>query len=1207
MRFQGLARAQTELRRRISAACREDEPSAVRRLIAEARMAPEQVRAAQGLARRLVAEVRAERAGATGVDALMQEFSLSSQEGIALMCLAEALLRIPDTETQDRLIRDKISRGDWRAHLGHSPSLFVNAAAWGLLITGRLVATSSEAGLGAALSRLIARGGEPVIRTGVDLAMRLLGRQFVTGETIEAALQSSRAREARGYRFSYDMLGEAAMTAADAERYLRAYEGAINAIGAASGGRGIYRGPGISVKLSALHPRYCRAQHGRVVGELLPRLRRLALLAREHNIGLNIDAEEADRLELSLDLVEALAQDPALAGWNGVGVVVQAYQKRCPLVIDWLVDLARRTRHRLMVRLVKGAYWDSEIKRAQVDGQAGYPVYTRKVYTDVAYLACARRLLAAPDAIFPQFATHNAMTLATVHTLAGDLDYEFQCLHGMGETLYDRVVGKGRLGRACRVYAPVGTHETLLAYLVRRLLENGANSSFVNRLVDPAVTIDELVADPIAAAERLGGVPHMAIPLPRDLYAEARRNSAGVDLASELDLAGLEAGLGDTARRAWSAAPLLSDGRAPAGPGTPVRNPADHADIVGTMHEATPEDIGAALAAAEAAAAGWAATPVAERAACLERAADLLEREMTTLMGLAVREAGKSLPNAVAEVREAVDFCRYYAACVRAELRNEVHRPLGPVLCISPWNFPLAIFTGEVAAALAAGNPVLAKPAEQTPLIAAEAVRLLHRAGVPSEALQLLPGRGETVGAALVADPRIRGVIFTGSTEVAQIINRALAERGGDIPLIAETGGQNAMIVDSTALTEQVAADVLTSAFDSAGQRCSALRVLWLQDDIADRTLAMLKGAMDELTVGDPAQLSTDIGPVIDAGAQAGLLAHVERMRGRARSCHQARLPDGAPGTFVAPTLLEIGGIGELGREVFGPILHVVRYAAGDLSKVLAAINATGYGLTHGVHTRIDEVVEEDIAAIGAGNIYVNRNMVGAVVGVQPFGGHGLSGTGPKAGGPLYLHRLVRSEAPPELHGETVPVTFDALKALEAALPSLPELTPAQRRRLLTRIRTARAETPLGVRLVLPGPTGEDNTLRFAPRGTIGCQAGTAVALVEQLIAAWATGNRILVPDGDLGRRLVRTIAHPDIAFVADLAGADIDALLLAGPAAEADALRRRLAARDGPIVPLITPQPGGGYPLHRLVVEKAVSINTAAAGGNATLMSLEG
>ena len=1205
MQFGTITRPQSELRLRIAAAYREDETACVQRLLMQARMTPEEVAATQDLARQLVTEVRAQRSGSTGVDALMQEFSLSSQEGVALMCLAEALLRIPDKGTADRMIRDKLSKGDWRAHLGNSPSLFVNAATWGLLITGKLVTTNSERNLGAALTRLITKGGEPVIRRGVDLAMRLLGKQFVTGETIEEALKSAIQREARGYRFSYDMLGEAAMTEADAQRYYRSYEEAIHAIGRASRGRGIYVGPGISVKLSALHPRYARAKHERVMQEVLPRLKSLLLLAKRYDIGLNIDAEEADRLELSLDLFEDLAFDPDLAGWNGIGIVVQAYQKRCPFVLDYLIDLARRSQHRFMVRLVKGAYWDSEIKRAQIDGQAGYPVYTRKVYSDVSYLACAKELLAAQDAIYPQFATHNAYSLAAVYQLGQGKDYEFQCLHGMGETLYDQVVGKDKLDRPCRVYAPVGTHETLLAYLVRRLLENGANSSFVNRLVDPAVSIDELVTDQVAEAAQLGGRPFDLIPLPRDLYGDARRNAKSIDLSSELDLAWLEKGLKASEQAPWTASPILGDGERQTGDGAPVTNPSDRGDIVGTVYEASAEDVATALGIAEGAASRWATTEVGVRAGCLERMADLLEEEMRSLMGLAIREAGKSIPNAIAEVREAVDFCRYYASQIRAEFSNETHRAVGPVVCISPWNFPLAIFVGEVSAALAAGNPVLAKPAEQTSLIAAYAVRLFHRAGIPSDVLQLLPGRGETVGAALVADPRVKGVVFTGSTEVALIINRTLAKKGGDVTLIAETGGQNALIVDSTALTEQVVADVMTSAFDSAGQRCSALRVLYLQDDIADRTIAMLKGAMDELAVGNPAKLATDVGPVIDREAQQGLLAHIERVKPQAKWHHQAKVLDGVEGTFVPPTMVEIGSIRELSREVFGPVLHVVRYPAPGLQHVMEEINATGYGLTHGIHTRIDEAIDQDIHQIKAGNIYVNRNIVGAVVGSQPFGGHGKSGTGPKAGGPLYLHRLVRTGKSPEMHGETVPVTFEALKALQAALPQLSDLLMEQRNRLFTRIRLYQAESPLSVKLALPGPTGEDNTLWFEPRGTVGCQAETLPQLLEQLAAAWATGNRALVPDTELGRRLVRVINHPDIEFTRDIVGAGIQALLFAGTAIDAATLQRSLADREETIVPLVTERQDGGYDLYRLVAEKVVSINTTAAGGNASLMSL--
>ena len=775
----------------------------------------------------------------------MREYDLSSREGIALMCLAEALLRIPDLATRDALIRDKIGTGDWRAHLGHSPSLFVNAATWGLAVTGKLTGTANETGLGAALTRLIARGGAPLIRRGVDMAMRMMGEQFVTGQTIDEALTNARRLEARGFGYSFDMLGEAAVTAEDAMRYYADYKTAIHAIGRASAGRGIYTGPGISIKLSALHPRYAPQQRARVLEELLPRLQSLARLAQKYDIGLNIDAEEAERLDLSLDLLEALCLDRRLAGWNGIGFVVQAYQKRAPFVIDWIIDLAGRSGHRLMVRLVKGAYWDSEIKRAQVDGLEGFPVFTRKLHTDVSYLACARKLLAAPDAVFPQFATHNAYTLAAIHSMAGDRfelgQYEFQCLHGMGEALYEEVVGNNKLNRPCRIYAPVGTHETLLAYLVRRLLENGANSSFVNRLQNPAVSVSDLVADPVQQVE--AGLPHGRIALPRDLFAPARANSVGLDLSNEGHLAALAPKLVESAGWDWRAAPSVGA----AAPAQPVRNPADRRDLVGHVVEATPAQVDTTLDAAAAAAPGWWANPVEARAACLLRAADLLEERMPALLGLIVREAGKTLPNAIGEVREAVDFLRYYATQAARTLGGDDTAPLGVVACISPWNFPLAIFMGQVAAALAAGNAVVAKPAEETPLIAAQAVALLHEAGVPADVLQLLPGAGE-VGARLVADARTGGVVFTGSTEVARLIQGTLALRsnadGSPVPLIAETGGLNAMIVDSSALAEQVVADVLVSAFDSAGQRCSALRVLCLQAEIADRVLTMLRGAL---------------------------------------------------------------------------------------------------------------------------------------------------------------------------------------------------------------------------------------------------------------------------------------------------------------------------------------------------------------------------
>ena len=1194
--------AQAPLRAAITAAYRRDETTAVEWLLAQGARANAD---AHGLAHRLVSAVRAKRTRASGVDALMHEFSLSSEEGVALMCLAEALLRIPDSETADRLIADKISKGDWKKHLGESPSLFVNAATWGLLVTGKLVGSSSEKGLGAALTRMIAKGGEPLIRKGVDLAMRMLGNQFVTGQTIEEALKNSRDNETRGYRYSYDMLGEAALAELDAQNYYASYEAAIHAIGKASNGRGIKDGPGISIKLSALHPRYSRAQYARVMAELLPRVRQLVLLAKDYNIGINIDAEEADRLEISLDLLEALAFDPDLAGFEGIGLVVQGYQKRCPFVIDFVVDLARRSGRKFMVRLVKGAYWDAEIKRAQVDGLPGYPVYTRKVYTDVSYLTCARKLLGATDVIYAQFATHNAHTLSVIYTWAkaeNVHNYEFQCLHGMGETLYDQVVGAENLNKACRIYAPVGSHETLLAYLVRRLLENGANSSFVNQIVDQSVPIDTLLADPFEQARAAKCLPHPRIPLPLDLYGAERKNSAGLDLANEDVLRGLAAEL--STPRHYLAAPLV-DGPLNAVGAVNVINPAQSADIVGQVTEATVADVDTALQAAAQAFPAWQGLGAGARADIIASVGSLFERDMGELMALAVREAGKSLPNAIAEIREAVDFLRYYAN----EIRESGDAPaLGAVTCISPWNFPLAIFTGQVAAALAAGNVVLAKPAEQTPLIAYRAVQLFHEAGVPVGALQLLPGRGETVGAALTSDPRVKAVIFTGSTEVAQLINRTLAERaqreGHDIPLIAETGGQNALIVDSSALPEQVVQDVLSSAFDSAGQRCSALRVLFLQEDIADKTIKMLKGAMRELRVGVPDRLATDIGPVIDREAQQNLLAHIERTKASAKSCFALELPAAleAQGTFVPPTVLEIGSMAELQREVFGPVLHIVRYRRADLGKVVDTINGTGYGLTLGVHSRIDETIDFIVSRAHVGNIYVNRNIVGAVVGVQPFGGEGKSGTGPKAGGPLYLKRLQKEAAP----------LLQRARHSNPALDALMGWAQANGHGDIAVLAEQYATTTLdGISLTLPGPTGERNVLGFVPRGAILCAASETKGLLNQLAAVLVTGNRALVlaeGSAKTGDPVLATLPAEVKEHLRVVGDAELDSLDIQMAMVERGLkgnLQAALAARPGAIVGIVDTRPDRPAALWRLVAERALCVNTTAAGGNASLMTL--
>ncbi|MET4575285.1 trifunctional transcriptional regulator/proline dehydrogenase/L-glutamate gamma-semialdehyde dehydrogenase [Ottowia thiooxydans] len=1254
--FQGSAAPRSELRKQVTAATRLAEPEAVATLLKTARSGAEDQRVAQELALRLAGTLRSRKSevGRAGiVQNLLQEYSLSSQEGIALMCLAEALLRIPDAGTRDALIRDKIAHGDWRRHIGQSPSLFVNAATWGLLLTGRLVSTHSETGLAATLGQLIGKGGEPLVRKGVDMAMRMMGEQFVCGETIAGALRHAKSQEAKGFRYSYDMLGEAALTKADADRYFGEYERAIDAIGRASAGAGITNGPGISIKLSALHPRYSRAQYQRVMDELYPRMLALSIQARKYDIGLNIDAEEADRLELSLDLLERLCFAPELAGWNGIGFVIQAYQKRCPYVVDVLIDLARRSAHRLMIRLVKGAYWDSEIKRAQVDGQSGFPVYTRKPYTDVAYLACARKLLSAPEAIFPQFATHNAHTVAAIYQMAEPAgywpgQYEFQCLHGMGEPLYEQVVGAeaaGGLGRPCRIYAPVGTHETLLAYLVRRLLENGANTSFVNRIADSSIALETLVEDPADTVDRLAqqegvvGLPHPAIPLPGDLYGASsggqRGNSAGLDLSNEDTLHTLASAMTDANGRDWSTTALIAASQVSLQE-TPsntarfesqtiaVRNPADAGDLVGYVREASSDEVEAALASAAACVPEWSNTPPAERARLLMVAAHSLESDMTVLIGLLAREAGKTAANAVAEVREAVDFLRYYALQVQNNFHNETHRPLGPVVCISPWNFPLAIFVGQVAAALAAGNVVLAKPAEQTPLVAAHAVRRLWEAGVPKGAIQLLPGQGETVGASLVADARIQGVLFTGSTEVARILQRVLASRLGEggepIPLIAETGGQNAMVVDSSALAEQVVSDVMASAFDSAGQRCSALRVLCLQDDIADRTLEMLKGAMEQARIGNPTQLAVDVGPVIDAQAQRGIEEHVQTMQQRGRRVTRAAWNmDGeatSQGTFVLPTLIELGSINELQREIFGPVLHVVRFGRKELPSLLKQINRTGYGLTLGVHTRIDETIATVVDAAHVGNVYVNRNMVGAVVGVQPFGGEGLSGTGPKAGGPLYLYRLLSRRPEGVLAqvrdyltqaGATTapdqPYDNQAFAALSAWAVS------ANKAALAAQCRHFESAAKSVNSYELRGPTGERNLYSLVPREAVLCLANDDESLLVQIAAVLAVGSKAMVPAR--AKALVSSLA-PVVRASCELienwqaSTTVFDAVLHCGDQASLMSLNKELATREGPVIGVNSMTAvGAQVPVERLLMERSLSVNTAAAGGNASLMTI--
>ena len=1024
----------TPARARITAAWLRDETEAVNDLLAQATLPPAEREKVIDLAADLVSRVRARAKDQSAVESFMRQYDLSSEEGVLLMCVAEALLRIPDKATADKLIRDKLGDANWKKHLGESESLFVNASTWGLMLTGKLVNLAEETrhDFTGALRRLVGRAGEPAIRLAVRQAMRIMGHQFVMGQTIDDALDRCAKKEYAVYRYSYDMLGESALTSETAERYQQDYRKAIAAIGARGPFANHTDAPSISVKLSALHPRYEVMNRERARRDLTAKLLELSQLAMKQGIALSVDAEEADRLELSLDIIGDVFAHPSLQGWNGLGIVVQAYSKRTPFVIDWLIETARASGRRWYVRLVKGAYWDAEIKRAQELGLSGYPLYTRKPNTDVSYLACAHKLFdAGSDLIYPQFATHNAHSIAAVHHIARGRPFEFQRLHGMGTDLYAEVIGPQNLNVPCRVYAPVGTHEDLLPYLVRRLLENGANTSFVNRVVDETLPVRDLVADPCETVRRFASIPHPRIPLPVNLFGDnsalaqnsnsvSRKNSMGVNFSNDNELKALAEAV-NAKSSAWTATPLVP-GAQGNGPTVQVTNPADRRDNVGSYVSADAALVDKALANAVAAQPNWDRLPAASRAAILEHAADQLEARRGEFIALCVREAGKSLPDAIAEIREAADFLRYYATMARRLFGHPEQLPgptgesnqlflngRGVFVCISPWNFPLAIFLGQISAALAAGNSVIAKPAEQTSLIGHAAVKLLHEAGVPAHVLQYLPGDGAVVGAALTKDPRVSGVAFTGSTETAWAINRALAARNAPIAaLIAETGGQNAMIADSSALPEQIVKDVIASAFQSAGQRCSAARVLFVQEDIADKVTSMLAGAMAELKVGDPGQLSTDVGPVIDEDALKILNDHAARMDKEAKKIAEAKLDPAATGhgTFFAPRAYEIPSLDVLTREVFGPVLHVIRWKGSELDKVVAQINATGYGLTLGIHSRINDTVDYISSHARVGNCYVNRNQIGAVVGVQPFGGESLSGTGPKAGGPHYLLRF---------------------------------------------------------------------------------------------------------------------------------------------------------------------------------------------------------
>ncbi len=1175
----------SELRQTIRAATLADEAATLARLVADAGL-DDGERASIGVrATELVEKVRS--GSSTGMlESFLAEYTLSTHEGIALMCLAEALLRVPDTRTIDDLIEDKIAPSRWSEHLDRANSPLVNVSTLALTLTGEVL-RDGGAGIAGTIKGFVQRIGEPVIRSAVLQAMKILGGQFVLGRTIEEATKVARKLEKDGYSYSYDMLGEAARTEDDAKRYRTAYAEAIAVLATRATAGNVRDNPGVSVKLSALHPRYEFAKRERVMSELVERTLALAMMARGANMGFNIDAEEAERLDLSLDVIEAVLADPRLEGWDGFGIVIQAYGQRASHVIDWVEALAEKLDRRLMVRLVKGAYWDAEVKRAQVLGLDGFPVFTRKAATDISYIANVRRLLEKRERIYPQFATHNAHTTSAVLQLAAQIgaaptDYEFQRLHGMGERLHE--ILRTEHGTRTRIYAPVGRHADLLAYLVRRLLENGANGSFVNMIADRDVPAADVVRDPFVAIE----VAQPLVKAPAELFAPKRKNSRGLDLADPMIMERLDRRRTAHAERTWTAGPII-DGNVDGADPQPVTNPANCA-TVGEVTHATLIDVATAIDAAERHSLDWSSRPVAERAALLRKVADLYENHATELFALAAREAGKTLPDCVGEVREAVDFLRYYAGEAEG---GGPWNPRGVFACISPWNFPLAIFTGQIAAALATGNTVIAKPAEATPLIAARAVELMIEAGIPKGVIQLLPGEGRIIGQALASDPRIGGVCFTGSLPTAKAIDQAMAENlPPDAPLIAETGGLNAMVVDSTALPEQAVRDILASAFQSAGQRCSALRILYIQEEAAERTLEMLHGAMDELAVGDPWLLATDIGPVIDQRAYDKIDAHVMNFHDQGDVLK--RTSTSGNGTFVAPTVIRVRGIEDLREEVFGPVLHVATFKADALDAVISSINASGYGLTFGLHTRIDARVDHVSRAVKAGNIYVNRNQIGAVVGSQPFGGEGLSGTGPKAGGPHYLARFSRPTAVAPvsstingLSGISIGFAISAVDQVRAALEKTsisPVVTP------------------------MPGPTGESNELQQLPRGVVLCLGPDEASARIQAEMALAHQNGVLViaPGAtrianDLGADgAVIGGVDKRLAPAAVEAGLHVDAIMHFGDEQALKPWRQALSRREGAIIPLITNEADTS----RLFIERHVCVDTTASGGNAELLA---
>ncbi len=1179
------------------------------------------------------------------MEQFLAEYELSTNEGVALMCLAEAYLRTPDALSLDALIRDKIGPGDWGSHRGTAGSFLVNASTWALMLTGRMFKErkAGELPMSEVMLETVARLGETLTQKAIKQAMKILGKQFVLGRNIAEAFEQSKKDSNREYRYSFDMLGEAARTAQDADKYFKAYADAISAIAIQATSTVVHSNPGISVKLSALHPRYEYVQRRQVMDQLVQRVQTLAEQACAANIGFTIDAEEADRLELSLDVIEAVLSKPELAGWDGFGVVVQTYLKQAPLVIKWLATLAATLKRRITVRLVKGAYWDYEIKQAQVLGMDNYPVYTRKVLTDVSYLNCAQRLLDASDVIYPQFATHNAHTTSAVLEMAKPHQvFEFQRLHGMGEVLYRLLIKNHKA--PCRIYAPVGVHKDLLAYLVRRLLENGANSSFVHKLLDENTAVDQLISDPVKSVQSLKVVANPRIPLPVNLYGVKRDNSKGLNLNLPLHARTLDDGLSQYISKQWKAGPMIAGTDRKVG-GDPVYSPSNRVVKVGEVVEADKVSVQNAFEKAQNSVVDWSNCDVEERAAILEKIADLYQQNQTELIALATLEAGKTRIDGILEIREAIDFCRYYAVEAREQLVAEDVQGIGPVVCISPWNFPLAIFTGQVVAALVCGNPVLAKPAEQTPLIAARAIELMHQAGVPEDVLQFIPGDGATVGEALTSNSLVKGVCFTGSTATATIIDKSLAAHADPgCRMIAETGGLNTMIVDSTALLEQAVRDIVASAFQSAGQRCSALRVLCVQEEIEQPLLEMLAGAAQELVIGDPWDESTDVGPVIDAEAKKTITDHCEEMTNRGRLLFKIEVPGTlSEGFFVSPIAFRLDSLDELKQEIFGPVLHVISYKAKNLDKLVSQINSSGFGLTMGIHSRVDTRVNQICHSANVGNIYVNRNQIGAVVGVQPFGGEGLSGTGPKAGGPHYLRRFYQTSKPtisrlgefesavenrltsddsiqkrlkasnnPEVSQQLWREYSQRITALDSIITHLPEPLAGYAREACL-VDKALIFTPL----LLQGPTGERNQLSLHGRGVVLCLGGgpePVRSLMVQIFRCLLMGNLVKIPVGIENLNCQEVVAafkrvkfdNLIVCFdagslEAQLKDPDISVVMFDGDKQIKTKYRQILAARAGARIALVSTFTGN----EMLTVERVISTDTTASGGNASLLAL--